>query len=302
MAAATLSSLIAERAARPISARAMAMAAHLRAHFGTGVVGILFYGAGLRDDATTELDFYVIADTAGAVLRNMLSAVAAELLPPNVYLIRAVIDGKAVAAKVAVIGRRAFVHGARAFSPQVWARFAQPAAIAYARDDAAHQQLVETLATCAATFIARAVPLMPGPFTAADVWTRGLMESYAAEWRPERDERPAALAAHDPDGCAAVVAAVLGPARADGTYIPSDAMAQSAARRVWALRRRWGKFLNVLRLMKAAFTFDGGLDYAVAKIARHSGVTVEISDDDRRHPLLAGIRVFREARRRGGVK
>ena len=54
--------------------------------------------------------------------------------------------------------------------------------------------------------------------------------------------------------------------------------------------------------MKAAFTFKGGLDYAVAKIARHTGVVVEISDADRRHPLLAGIRVFLEARRRGGVR
>ena len=67
-------------------------------------------------------------------------------------------------------------------------------------------------------------------------------------------------------------------------------------------RLAWGKLINALRLMKAAFTYAGGLDYAVAKIARHSGVVVAVTDADRRRPLLGGIRIFLEARRRGGVR
>jgi hypothetical protein len=43
----------------------------------------------------------------------------------------------------------------------------------------------------------------------------------------------------------------------------------------------------VLRLVKAVFTFDGGADYVAWKIQRHSGVRVDISDWQRRHPLLA---------------
>jgi hypothetical protein len=52
-------------------------------------------------------------------------------------------------------------------------------------------------------------------------------------------------------------------------------------------RRRLGKTLNLLRIVKGIFTFDGGLDYALWKIKRHSGKTVPVTEWQRRHPLLA---------------
>jgi hypothetical protein len=55
----------------------------------------------------------------------------------------------------------------------------------------------------------------------------------------------------------------------------------------WKRRRRLGKTLNLLRIIKGIFTFDGGLDYALWKIKRHSGKTVPVTDWQRRHPLLA---------------
>ncbi len=55
----------------------------------------------------------------------------------------------------------------------------------------------------------------------------------------------------------------------------------------WAGRRVLGKTLSVLRLIKSAFTFDGGVDYILWKIERHSGVRLPVSPWQRRHPLLA---------------
>ena len=46
--------------------------------------------------------------------------------------------------------------------------------------------------------------------------------------------------------------------------------------------------LSVLRLVKGLFTFEGGFDYVLWKIERHSGVRVEVSPRARRYPLLAG--------------
>jgi len=127
-----------------------------------------------------------------------------------------------------------------------------------------------------------------------------MQECYRAEIRPEAPDRAEELVRAD-ERYEAVTAAVLGPAKGGLYTQPYNTDAHKQVR-LWRWRRRWGKTTNLLRLMKAAFTFNGGLDYAVDKIARHSGVVVNISDRDRRHPLLAGIRVLREAIRRGGVR
>ena len=67
------------------------------------------------------------------------------------------------------------------------------------------------------------------------------------------------------------------------------------------MRRWWGRLLNLLRLMKAAFTFRGGLDYAAWKIERHSGIKVELTDSDRAHPILTGLRLLMSVKRQGGL-
>jgi len=54
----------------------------------------------------------------------------------------------------------------------------------------------------------------------------------------------------------------------------------------WFVRRLQGKLLSLLRLMKATFTFQGGIDYIAWKLERHTGVAIEVTPKMRRHPLL----------------
>jgi len=274
----------------------------IKTRFGANIVGILFYGSGLRSpDMDALLDFYVVVDDLQAALGHA-GAIAAALLPPNVYVLDVPHQGKTLRAKVAVLSRAAFVSGMRAFTSHLWARFAQPVRIVAARSDADRAGLEAALVMAIRTLTTATQPLMPKHFTASDLWVRGLQECYAAELRPEHGDRAAHIVTENIGRYAAVTAALLGPANRDGAFVNSAHGQASGAYIAWWLRRRCGKALNFLRLMKAAFTFTGGLDYAVAKIARHTGVVVEISDRDRRHPLLAGIRVFLEARWRGGVR
>ena len=63
-----------------------------------------------------------------------------------------------------------------------------------------------------------------------------------------------------------------------------------------------GKLFNIARLIKAAFTFEGGLDYILWKIARHSGVTIAVTDWQRRHPLLAAPGLAWRLYRRGAFR
>jgi hypothetical protein len=61
---------------------------------------------------------------------------------------------------------------------------------------------------------------------------------------------------------------------------------RNAVTLAWAMRRGLGKLLSILRLVKALFTFDGGLDYIAWKLERHSGVEIRIPDKVRRAPLI----------------
>ena len=70
----------------------------------------------------------------------------------------------------------------------------------------------------------------------------------------------------------------------------------------WRLRSLQGKVLSVLRLLKAITTFEGGVDYILWKIQRHSGVTVEVEPRLRRRPLLAIWVLSWRLYRRGGFR
>jgi hypothetical protein len=74
------------------------------------------------------------------------------------------------------------------------------------------------------------------------------------------------------------------------------------SRFTWGLRTLQGKVLSALRLLKAATTFEGGLDYILWKINRHSGVTVDIEPRLRRHPILAAWVLSWRLYRRGGFR
>ena len=70
----------------------------------------------------------------------------------------------------------------------------------------------------------------------------------------------------------------------------------------WSLRHALGKPLNFVRLMKSAYTFDGGVDYLIWKIERHSGVRMEITPWQRRHPILASPYVLWQLKKRGAIR
>ena len=63
-----------------------------------------------------------------------------------------------------------------------------------------------------------------------------------------------------------------------------------------------GKCLSVLRLMKAACTFRGGVDYALWKIERHRGLRFEVPQTLRKHPLLALLVLGWKVIKEGGVR
>ena len=82
-----------------------------------------------------------------------------------------------------------------------------------------------------------------------------------------------------------------GPLAVEGRAGSYESRISSAQRTIcragWKVRSLQGKALSLLRLLKGAFTFAGGLDYILWKIERHTGVAVEVPPRLRQHPILA---------------
>jgi len=75
---------------------------------------------------------------------------------------------------------------------------------------------------------------------------------------------------------------------------PKAAPPGETARLIARSRRR-----ALLRWPKLVATFDGWLDYALAKVERHAGRPVALSPRARRHPLLFGWPALAALRREG---
>jgi hypothetical protein len=302
-----LTDIIAAETGKPVFSAARAFADELRARYGSSTAAVIFYGSCLRlaTDEGLILDFYVVVDRMRAAVKNPVSATFARLLPPNVYYHEMQYEGRKLRAKVAVIGMNTFLRGTgpAAFTSALWARFAQPAVILNARNAEIERRIVGALADAVTTTAVRTAALFTREFTAQDLWVRAFKETYAAELRPESAEKSVELIARDLARYEAVTAAIFEAKKdAPGLYPASDdERKRDKALATWRLRRLVGKTLNAARLIKAAFTFNGGLDYAVAKIERHSGVKIELTEKEKRTPLLTGIRLFFQVRKRGGL-
>ena len=299
---ADLEHLIAQESRKPPFPAADAMVEHLKTSYGASVRAIVFYGSCLRlgTDEDLMLDFYVLVDDLQDALGNSISAVFGHLLPPNVYYHECPFDTRTVRAKVAVMTLGGFTRGTAdtTFASALWARFAQPASIAYAKDDVARASVEKALARSVKTLLSKTLPLMNRPFSIRDLWIKAFQSTYRAELRPEKESKAEELVALQEERFAAVGAAA---SQALNLELKAHVAAKPGAAWEWRFRRWWGRLLNALRLIKAAFTFRGGLDYAVWKIERHSGVKIELTDRDRRHPILTGIRLLFRVKKEDGL-
>lgn len=287
------------------------MASRLAARAGTATAAVLFYGSALRDDALEGvLDYYVLLDDVRHWPGSALARWANRWLPPNVGYVEDDVDGRRLRAKFAVMSLAQFraAMSARSMDTTVWARFCQPCVCVVARDDAAHAAVTDAVSEAvvtAARWSAALDPVWAGP---ADFWRTLFARTYGAELRVERTSRGDDLVTRDASRYAALLplawSAARIPVEYDGALLAPQVPAgeRTLAGHHWTMRRRFGKVLNVLRLLKAACTFDGAADYAAWKVERHSGVKLELSDWQRHHPLLAAPGVYLRLRRQGVLR
>ncbi|MDP5103296.1 MAG: hypothetical protein NWP98_05170 [Erythrobacter sp.] len=263
-------------------AKALANAAGARA--------VVFYGSNLRTGALDGvLDFYILlpGDQESAIW-------------PTVSYHEHPHQGLTLRAKVATMRLVTFARAASGelSDTTIWARFVQPSALVWAADDAARSEVIAAIAAAATTAARVAAALGPETGTAEDYWRALFRATYKAEFRVEKRGREDDILSVNADHFNGLLplawqGAGIAPGANGGTLSP--ALAPSERRRIlgwWARRRRLGKPLNLVRLVKASTTFDGAARYAAWKIERHTGMPVKLTPFRERYPLLAAPQVL----------
>jgi hypothetical protein len=301
---------------RSASPAVRALMDEIRQRHGAAAQAILFYGSCLRsgDDLDGLVDLYLLVDDYRGAFNSRWQAFINALLPPNVYYLELNFEGQVVRTKYAVVSLADFQKGTsmRWFHSYLWGRFCQPTGLLYARDDAVAELILKCFGQSVLTFVRRVLSQAGNEFTAQQLWHRGLTLSYRAELRSENPAKRARLYDAAPDYYEEITRLALDAV--GGSIEINDRAAKlqyrqqvSAGKRfagrcTWKLRSWQGKLLSVLRLLKATLTFEGGVDYILWKIERHSGVTVEVEPRLKRRPLLAMWVLSWRLYRKGGFR
>jgi hypothetical protein len=273
---------------------------------------VLFYGSCLRTGKFWDglLDFYVLVDDYFEAYGARFPAWGNAFLPPNVYYAEQIgADGRILRCKYAVMTVTDFEHWCSPAkkSPYIWARFAQPCALAWSRDDGAAQRAGQAVQAAVSTLVSQTAPALCYPCDLATFWSQIFALTYATEFRAERAGKGVELFDLFSDRYTAltplVIEACTLPLQMSENAIQSQAIWPDAAvLSGWSVRAVKGRVHHIFRLLKAAFTFDGGVDYLAWKITRHSGQKVEVTNWQRRHPILGSIGLFFSLKRRGAIR
>ncbi len=255
-----------------------------------GAMAALFYGSNLRTgELDGVLDFYLLMP-GGQV----------ERIWPRVSYHEAEYGGRTLRAKVARMSIAKFrqAAGGRSRDSTIWTRFVQPSALVWQRDERARAKVAVALEAAAITAARTAAALGPLYGEEEEYWRALFRETYKAEFRVEARGREASILTLNPEHFDGLLAAAW---KAGGIYFkehrgrleptwPPRELVQALGG--WHRQRRWGKLLNLVRLLKASTTFDGAARYGAWKITRHTGVPVELTPWRERHPVLAAPQVL----------
>ena len=281
----------------------------IRRKHGEALLAILVYGSWLRGKRDTMLDFYVLVEDYHT-LDSRWQGWMCKLLPPNVYHIHHKAKQAELRAKYALLTLKRFQHAMRHdFHSYFWARFAQPCKILWVRDDTAQAALEDAFACASSTFIQRVVPAMGDEFSSNELWTHGLSLTYQCELRTESSNRGESIYEFNPGyydaitGTFARKSSRISSLKSENQYSNQcSALTRNLSGLSWWLRRVQGKLLSMLRLLKAAFTFNQPLEYLLWKIERHSGVYIQPSQRQLKHPLIFAWPLLWKLYRRGAFR
>ena len=257
------------------------------------VLAFLYYGSSLRDMDNPDkmLDFYVIVDSYRKTHKSRLRALLNKLIPPAVYYAESLHQNDTLSTcKYSIISLEEFEKrcSKKSFLSLVWGRFSQPSALFFPVSDAVKNRIMVAREQAISHMAMETQPLLDSPVSSTQFWARGFKESYKTELRPEAsDARSEEIVRRYSERYEDIMTALFGASQKGLYSLPeSTASQRRSCKTRWFFRRVLGKPMTAIRVLNSAATFDGGLDYVMRKLYNHSGVTIDVSPSQKRHPVL----------------
>jgi hypothetical protein len=292
----------------PVSPEGRRYAGFLTRVFGPSTLAIIHYGSHAQhSDARRESahDFFVIVgeyrgayaslhDALGTSYSPRTASLLANILPPNVVSVSDRATAVPLRAKCAVLS---LAHLERACSARAKDHFTkgrlfQKVQLAWSRDAETRSRVADALMSARVGTLSWVRPHLPREFD-AETYCRTLLEtSYAAEIRPEGDERTAVLLSAQRDALIRMYAAFLERLagstilRRDGKVYRLEIPVNAGERLLVAFYFRRSKLRATLRWFKYVWLYEDWLGYIVQKISRRSGMHIELTPRERRWPLI----------------
>ena len=292
----------------PPAPHAARIAGVLAASFGDAAAAVIHYGSHAQRSGAqvhSAYDFFVIvsdylaaytslADRRGLTRSAQTAARLNHILPPNVLAVTFAELTPAALAKCAVLSASDLAAAVSSAAPDHFTqgRLFQHVQLAWVRDPEARAATLGSLAACRARTIEWGLPYLPERFDATAYIRALLARSFAAEIRPETDDRLDALTGAQRNSLAPVYDELLQRLerrkilRSEGVVYHRAAPVAERDRRRWERYFRRSKRRATLRWGKYVLLYDDWLEYVVQKVARRSGVAVELTPRERRWPLI----------------
>ena len=276
--------------------------------FGPSAAAIIHYGShAQRSDARPESahDFFVIVDDYREAYRSLServgisydpsrAALLNRVLAPNVVAITDNGTDPPLAAKCAILSVQDFRRAcsARARDHFTQGRLFQHAQLVWTRDARTRDIVVDSLLEARARTFCWGRAYLPPHFD-VDSYCRVLLEtSFGAEVRPEGQERIDALLSAQRETMVRMYTELLRSLAderiltRDGKVYTDPAPPGPLARLRTRMYFRRSKLRATLRWLKYMALYDDWQDYLLRKLERRSGVHVELTERERRWPLI----------------
>jgi len=260
----------------------------IESHHPGRVQAFIYYGSSLRElnNPDKMLDFYVLVDSYRKTHKPIRAALNA-LIPPAVYYVEHTdTDGVMSTCKYSILSLPAFERrcSSKAFLSQTWGRFSQPCALLRSNSDEITFRIIAARETAIRHIAAETEPAFDENPSPQEFWARAFYESYRTELRPESSVQRTAEFVGRYLPRYEQLSNILYDMDKGKIILPTSR--RKATKLRWFFRRLLGKPMTAIRVINSAATFDGGLDYVLRKLKNHSGVTLDPSPFQRKHPVL----------------
>jgi len=284
------------------------LAGELAALLGHTARAVVHYGSRAQGRASREdsaFDFFILVDRYRDAFRALahelgwrsrvgVAIALAWVFPPNAVSIRRTDRKGPVEAKCLIISARHFRRecSGRARDHFVRARLMQHVVIVWSRNHDTAEDVRRGLDEVRRGSFAWARAYLPPQFDTAQYCRTLLTVSLAHEVRLEARDHAETLFAAQRDRLLEIYDPLLSRLEAHGvlvreglSYRQSRAPSTMARARVRAWLA-WSKVRTTARLLKHPFLYDDWLEYLIKKIDRSTGERIELTERERRRPLL----------------